>query len=76
MVILKKQTKKKKLPYVLPAHRTAESGINIATIVPAIYYTTSGAILQLFHPSILLKTLNLLVKRDGKVAYLTFLVLA
>ena len=28
------------------------------------------------HPSVLLKPLNLLVKRDGKVAYLTLLVLA
>jgi hypothetical protein len=28
------------------------------------------------HPSILLEPLNLLVKRDGKVAYLAFLVLA
>ena len=28
------------------------------------------------HPSVLLEPLNLLVKRDGKVAYLTFLVLA
>ena len=33
-------------------------------------------VLLSIHPSILLEPLNLLVKRDGKVAYLAFLVLA
>ena len=33
---------KKKLPHVLLAHRTAESGKNMATIVPALYYITSS----------------------------------
>ena len=75
MVILKKQTKKEAAPSA-PTDRTAESGKNIATIVPTLYYITSGAILQLVHPSILLEPLNLLVKRYGKVTYLAFLVLA
>lgn len=32
--------KQKEAPHVLPAHRTAESGKNMATIIPALYYST------------------------------------
>lgn len=64
----------KKLPHLL--QQTGQPERERLTPLPGFYYTTSDTIFQLVHPSILLEPLNLLVKRDGKVSYLTFLVLA
>ncbi len=71
---IKNFVKNKKAAPSVTADRTARAGKIRSP--SRFHYTTSGAIFQLFHPSILLEPLNLLVKRNGKVAYLAFLVLA
>lgn len=71
---IKNFVKNEKAAPSVTADRTARPG-KIDT-PSRIHYTTSYTIFQLVHPSVLLEPLNLLVKRDGKVSYLTFLVLA